>query len=241
MARLEARHLANLRVAEVARALRAVSSAYVERRQTALAGGRVLEGQGKRAAFALYYGPLHFLAASAVLAEIAAKTLASVPVPIVDLGCGTGAVGTAAARATGATAVLGIDTHPWALSEARDTYATFALQGAVMRASADRLTRPRRPSLIVAGYVANELTDEQRARLRDALLDAHAHGSRVLVIEPLARSAAPWWPTWVASLDVAGRRVDEWKLRVDPPPLVTRLGHAAGLTPTQVNLRTLLL
>jgi len=241
ISRLESRHLANLRFAEVSRALRAVSSAYVERRQTALAGGRVLEGQGKRAAFALYYGPLHFLAVTAVLAETAANLGGSGPVPIVDLGCGTGAMGAAAALATGARSVLGLDTHPWALEEARDTYATFGLQGSVTRGSAARLKRPRQPSLIIAGYVANELRDDERAQLRDALLDARRHGSRALVLEPLARSAAPWWREWVASLGPAVSRVDEWKLTVDPPPLVRRLGEAAGLTATQINLRTVLL
>lgn len=58
---LEQRHLADLRFSDVTRALRALSSAYVERRETALAGGAALDGAGKRAAFALYYGPIHFL------------------------------------------------------------------------------------------------------------------------------------------------------------------------------------
>ena len=56
---IESRHLANLTRSEVARALRALSSCYVERR-TKLASGAALEGAGKRAAFALFYGPLHF-------------------------------------------------------------------------------------------------------------------------------------------------------------------------------------
>ena len=57
---LENRHLANLRFSEVTRALRALSSAYVQRRHTLSRGG-ALNGAGKRAAFALFYGPLHFL------------------------------------------------------------------------------------------------------------------------------------------------------------------------------------
>ncbi|HEX2341333.1 MAG TPA: hypothetical protein VHI98_12715, partial [Vicinamibacterales bacterium] len=60
MRALEARHLIDLQFAEVARALRALSSAYVQRR-AALATGAALDGAGKRAAFALFYGPLHFL------------------------------------------------------------------------------------------------------------------------------------------------------------------------------------
>ena len=116
MTRLEARHLANLQFAEVSRALRALSSAYVERRHTAIAAGRVLETAGKRAAFALYYGPMHFVATTQVLEALgvphAPDGLAR---PVVDLGCGTGAVGAAVAAWTGARRVHGIDIHPWSL------------------------------------------------------------------------------------------------------------------------------
>ena len=60
IAALEAKHLAELTFPEVSRALRALSSTYVERRQK-LAQGAALSGAGKRAAFALFYGPLHYL------------------------------------------------------------------------------------------------------------------------------------------------------------------------------------
>ena len=60
----ERRYSADLRVQEITRALRALSAAYVERRER---GGRqrvhgALDTVGKRAAFALYYAPLHFIA-----------------------------------------------------------------------------------------------------------------------------------------------------------------------------------
>ena len=76
---LERRHLADLRVPEVTRALRALSSAYVERRrQTTSAGGRhvhgALDSAGKRAAFALFYAPLHFIAVSEVVRARAGHT-----------------------------------------------------------------------------------------------------------------------------------------------------------------------
>ncbi len=50
------------------RALRALSAGYVEKREE---GGvaRALDGRGKRAAFALYYGATHFLAAQALVRE----------------------------------------------------------------------------------------------------------------------------------------------------------------------------
>src|SRR4026209_95196 len=93
MTALEARHLADLRVPEVTRALRALSSAYVERRRQTMAraGGHVhgaLDTAGKRAAFALFYAPLHFIAVSEVIRARGAHTVP--PKTIIDLGCGTG-------------------------------------------------------------------------------------------------------------------------------------------------------
>src|SRR3954469_4502199 len=57
---LERRHLPDLTFQEVSRSLRALSATYVERRDT-IHEGAALTGAGKRAAFALFYGPLHYL------------------------------------------------------------------------------------------------------------------------------------------------------------------------------------
>jgi hypothetical protein len=232
----ESRHLANLTIPEVARALRALSSAYVERRG-AIGARRVLDGAGKRAAFALYYAPIHYLAVAQVLEAIGG---AMTHLPVLDLGCGTGAVGAAVAVSTGATSITGMDTHPWALDEARQTYAAFGLDATLHRATLSRLRLPRRPVTIAAGYVVNELDDEDRVRLLDTLLAAARTGSRIFVIEPLARGVTPWWPGWIDSLAPLGGRHDERKLTIDPPPIVQRLGEAAGLTPTAVNVRILM-
>ena len=70
MTSLEERHLADLRFSEVTRALRALSSTYVERRESALADHKALDGAGKRAAFALYYGPIHFLLVQHIVREL---------------------------------------------------------------------------------------------------------------------------------------------------------------------------
>lgn len=253
VARLEARHLANLTLPEVARGLRALSSAYVERRQTAIPASRVLDGAGKRAAFALYYGPLHFLATEHALRAVlrSAQSLSGVPpsraesdpshppLSILDLGCGTGAVGAAVAVVTGARAITGIDTHPWALGEARDTYASFGLSATLSRGSVVRF-RVNRPAFIVAGYVVNELGEDERARLLPALAGAIRRGSDLMIVEPLARSATPWWPEWTRALAPEAQDSREWKLTVDPPEIVRRLGDAAGLTPTTINIRTLI-
>jgi methylase of polypeptide subunit release factors len=116
---LEARHLADLRVAEMTRALRALSAAYVERRHT-VGGGAALDSHGKRAAFALFYAPLHFLVTRHVARALDRD--ATAPSSIVDIGCGTGAAGAAWALEAGAVPVVGIDRHPWAVAEARWTY-----------------------------------------------------------------------------------------------------------------------
>src|SRR5687768_1764006 len=88
----ETRHLADLQFNEVSRALRALSSAYVERRHR-LKEGAALSGAGKRAAFALFYGPLHFLIVREIVSAVGA---AGRPIrSLHDLGCGTGAAGAA--------------------------------------------------------------------------------------------------------------------------------------------------
>src|SRR3954468_20262239 len=135
LAALERRHLANLTFAEVSRALRALSSAYVERRGP-VALGRALSGEGKRAAFALFYGPLHYLLTREIIDAVAPRSVQTV----VDLGCGTGAAGSAFALWASADksvfaarrpSIVGIDRHPWALTEAAETYRAFGLNGRV--------------------------------------------------------------------------------------------------------------
>src|SRR5438552_18140343 len=109
MEALEARHLTDLTFPEVSRALRALSSAYVERRSR-LAAGAALDGAGKRAAFALFYGPLHYLLVREILRALP-RMARSLP-RFVDLGCGTGAAGAAWTTVCGGSPVgLGIDRH----------------------------------------------------------------------------------------------------------------------------------
>jgi hypothetical protein len=124
--RLEERHLADLRFSDITRALRALSSAYVERRETALADHRALDGAGKRAAFAMYYGPIHFVLVRHILRELGAAPDRGT---VVDLGCGTGVAGAAVSTSvTPPLPVLGIDVHPWTLEEARFTYRAFGIR-----------------------------------------------------------------------------------------------------------------
>src|ERR1051325_4188205 len=110
LAALEARHLADLRTQEVTRALRALSSSYVERRHK-VAHGSTLDTHGKRVAFALFYAPLHFIATRHVVTTLGATT--PPPSRILDIGCGTGAAGAAWAIASGgAPTVVGLERQP---------------------------------------------------------------------------------------------------------------------------------
>src|SRR4051812_48576945 len=136
LAALDARHLSVLTPSEVARALRALSSCYVERR-TRLAGGGALDSAGKRAAFALFYAPLHFATVREIVRAIpgASDGLRE----IVDVGCGTGTAGAAWAIDAGAS-VAGFDRHPWAVGEANWTYRQLDLRGRAKQSDASRVT-----------------------------------------------------------------------------------------------------
>jgi len=68
---VEARHFSDLTFQEVSRSLRALSATYVERRDR-IREGAALSGAGKRAAFALFYGPLHYLLVREIVNAIAA-------------------------------------------------------------------------------------------------------------------------------------------------------------------------
>jgi hypothetical protein len=159
IAALLERHAAPLRRSEFLKAIRALSARYVERRAT-LADRSPLDSAGKRAAFAAYYGALHYLTVWHVLDGLDSRAQ---PTRIVDLGCGTGVAGAAWARRgrrrvrggseegqtrvgggseEGQTPVLqGIDRSGWAATEAAWTYRTLGLVGRVTRGDLVRSAR----------------------------------------------------------------------------------------------------
>jgi SAM-dependent methyltransferase len=232
IAALERRHLAELTFPEVSRALRALSSTYVERRHR-LGEGAALSGAGKRAAFALFYGPLHFLLVRSILQSLPG---AADPGVVLDLGCGTGAAG----AAWSGRRVIGVDRHPWALAEAAMTYAAFGLAGPTTQADVGVYRLPTQRLSIVAAFTANELTDASRDRLLTRLVEhAQRHGSRILIVEPLAKAAVPWWGRWSSAFSIAGGRADEWRFRVALPEIVRKLDRASGLNHQELTGRTL--
>ena len=186
---LEARQLANLKFAEVTRALRALSSAYVERRREG-APRAALDSAGKRAAFALFYAPLHFIATRCVVSSLAAHLPA--PRHVLDLGCGTGVGGAAWALSAEPTpTVSGIDRHPWAVEETRWTYAQLGLRGRASTGSLPSQMRLGPDDAAIAAYVLNELPEAAREKVEAMFVRLAETGTRILVIEPISRTAVP--------------------------------------------------
>jgi SAM-dependent methyltransferase len=239
---LERRHLADLTSAELTRALRALSSCYVERRGQ-LGGGSALEGAGKRAAFALYYGPLHFLTIASILDALGPK--APAPETIVDLGCGTGVGGAAWALASGARPrVIGIDRSAWAVAEANWTYSELGVSGRAAVGDAIRkfpgapTPKSSAPALLLA-YCVNELPAGDRPALLKRVVDAARTGARLLIVEAIAVRDKPWWPEWSRALEPEGLGSREWRFEADIPVPLRELARRAGLTLRELTARTL--
>ncbi len=219
--------------------MRALSARYVERRGEDLAA-RALEGAAKRAAFALYYAPLHFLAARAVLRALGPEPLAGVR-RVHDLGCGTGAVGVAVAVACEPAATWsGVDRSGWALAEARHTLRAFDVAGRARRADLVRaFPRAGRGDLLCLAWTVNELAPAARERLLDRLRQALDRGAALLVLEPLASGPSPWWPEWSERLAALGATERRVKQALERPEWIARLDQASGLDHAEIGARVL--
>ena len=236
LAALEERHLASFTTAEVGRALRALSSCYVERRSR-LMEGAALETAGKRAAFALFYAPLHFLTTARILRRLGPHTAVQ---SVVDLGCGTGSAGAAWALHSGVTGITGFDRHPWAVDEANWTYRTLGLRGKALRQDLGRVRVDPAPGQgILAAYAINELSEVTRDAWLPRLLQAAGRGSTILIVEPIARRTAPWWREWEDAFVAAGGRADEWRFSEALPQRQRDLARSAGLDPRELTARSL--
>ncbi|HUF46471.1 MAG TPA: class I SAM-dependent methyltransferase [Vicinamibacterales bacterium] len=247
-AALVERHLASLTRPELLRAARALSARYVEGRGS-LPSRSPLDSAGKRAAFAVLFAPIHFATVEAIVTGLAAPVGALSR--IVDLGCGTGAASAAWALSVSPPArptLLGVDTHRWALAEAAWTWRTLGLPGRVRRADmvaeASRLGARRGASLagmgIVAAWSVNELTPAGRSALLGHLREAARRQATVLVIEPLSRRAAPWFPEWTRAVEDLGGRADEWHLANRLPASLQALDRDAGFDRTELGARSLM-
>src|SRR5438552_4173688 len=158
---LESRHLSKLSFSEVRRAVQALSSLYVERRER-IDTGAAFAGAGKRAAFAMYFGPLHFILVREVVRALEARIPANAT--ILDLGCGTGVAGAAwALESEPRPKVIGVDRVSWALQECKWTYEQLGIRGTVKNAELGILRIPA-DTAVIAAFSINELTPASRER-----------------------------------------------------------------------------
>jgi len=234
---------------EIRKGVQALSAAYVGRGGR-IAGGAPFEGAGKRAAFCLFFAPLHFLAVHHAVREI---DFDKIPLTrIWDMGCGTGAGGAAWAVASrealgeGAAEgeaprplkVLGVDRSGFALEEAQVTYRALGVGAEVRRADLSRET-PRGKGAALFAYTLNELEEAARGRI---LAELRRGSFRpLLVVEPVAKRIAPWWGRWEHSLGQEALAVHafEWRRRLELPEWIASMDKAAGLDHSEMTARVL--
>ena len=263
---LVARFTRELSYQEIRKGVQSLSASYVARRGR-LGEGSAFDGEGKRAAFALFFAPLHFLAAYHAVREIDFHRIPAAR--IWDLGCGTGAAGAAwavamqeargacgasesaagPAEAAGAATpdgeapqrgakILGVDRSGFALGEARETYRALGVAGETRRMD---LTReiPRGKGAALLAYTLNELPDRAREQMLSHLRSAAFRP--LLVLEPVARRVAPWWTRWERALGQEALAVHafEWRRRLELPDWIAGMDRAAGLDHAEMTARVL--
>ncbi len=110
-----------------------------------------------------------------------------------------------------------------------------------MRAAAPDVTTDHlsKGTAIVLAWAVNELSDDDRRRLLPLLLDHGREGASVLVIEPVARRAAPWWDEWAATFGEARGVVEEWPVGIELEPPFDELDRAAGFRRESLSARSL--
>ncbi len=238
-----ARHSSELTSQEFTRAVRALSMRYVERRAN-LPQQSPLDSAGKRAAFAGFYAPLHFLTVREVVFALRADQHSLHT--IIDLGCGTGVAGAAWAHTLPSSPVVhGVDASGWAIAEARWNWKSLNVGGRVRRGdlidAVSRIpTKSVRDTGIIAAWSVNELTPPETARLLPMLRALANRGAIVLIVEPLARAATPWWDEWCAAVQADGGRADEWKFAHGLTPALATIDHSAGFHRRELSARTVL-
>jgi SAM-dependent methyltransferase len=240
---LYARHTADLRFPEIRKALQALSTVYVQRRDR-LAQGHALGTAGKRAAFALFYTPLHALLVQALAGALPTQR----PTELLDLGCGTGAAGLGwalhdrqeAGPGAAPLRLRGIDVNAYAVQEARWNWHQLSLQEQVSKGDLGQLTVGRDQSVVLA-YVLNELSAPLRAQWLGRLLEGPNAPAQVLIVEPIAGRVAPWFAEWEARFTAVGGRADAWQVEMQMPERLALLDKAAGLHHSTFRVRSLFL
>ena len=251
---LEARHTREMRRQDLLKAIRALSVRYVERRAE-LGTRSPVDSAGKRAAFAAFFAPLHFLISREIVRAIGREMTPGER--LLDLGCGTGVASAAwSLELDSRSSILGIDRDRWALAEADWNWRQMGLrarskQDDLVRQATDAI-RPRRhaagrskdrplhiPHGIVAGWSVNELASDRRDALLSVFTRLAQSGAAILVIEPIARRASPWWTEWATAFRRLGGRDHEWCFETPLPHRLAELSEAAGFRRDALTARTL--
>ncbi len=231
---LRARELERLTFREIRKGVVALSRIYVEERSRL--GTAVFDGAGKRAAFASFYTPLHFLLVRAIVLELGAES--PPPGTVHDLGCGLGAAGAAwALAAEPSPFVVGVERQKWVAQEARRSLDTLSLEGRILNKSIEQAPNAKSGDAVVAAFAVNELGDDARNTLLGRL--RKSRGVSVLIVEPIARRVHPWWTPWRAAFEERGGRADEWRFPVELPDWLAELDHASGLDHRELTGKSL--
>jgi len=235
---LRRRHTQALTFKEIRKGVVALSRIYVQERNRI--GSNVFDGAGKRAAFACFYTPLHYLLVHGIVTRLDAHE--PTPSRIVDLGCGLLPAGAAWARAAaGGSKIVGVDQSSWALGEARASLGALGLRARLLKKPIDDAPRPQCGEALVAAFAVNELSDDddQRKKLLERLVSSTRRGATVLIVEPIARRQARWWEEWSEAVTAAGGRADAWRFAVELPAFVSELDRASGLNHRELSGRSL--
>ena len=137
---------------------------------------------------------------------------------------------------SGVTQVVGVDTHPWTLAEAAHTYRDFGLA----RQDSSRRRGVGRPAEIAGahscGVYSERAEDESRAILLCRLLDRARAAAIACSSSSRSRERRrPGGRSWEQAFAAAGGRADEWRFRVELPPIVAKLDRAAGLDHSRID------
>jgi hypothetical protein len=239
IAEIQERYERTLTFPEIRKGVVALSRLYVEERRR-IGRGAAFDGAGKRAAYACFYSPLHFLLVREMVSALGAER--EPPRKIFDLGCGLGVAGAAwATLCEPQPQVIGFEKSSWAAGEARSLLSTLGLRGRIHQKPLHHAPPAGRGDAIVAAFTANELETTGRAKLLGRLLHEAKRGASVLVVEPLALRTSPWWPEWRERFLEASGRADEWRFAVPLPPSLALLDRASDLDHRELTGRSLYL
>lgn len=236
---LHERHRKSLTFQELRKGVVALSRIYVENRE-GLEKGKVFDGAAKRAAFACYYAPLHFLFVREVARALELER--TKPRRIVDLGCGLATAGAALATVVSSSPrFVGYEKNVWAASAARRLLPALGIRGRIHHKPLQSAPAPEPGDLVVAAFAINELGPSERANLLARLLGDTRGKASILVLEPIARRPVPWWDEWNEAFRRLGGRDDAWRFPVELPDLLAALDRASGLDHRVLTGRSLFL